>query len=134
MGLTGILFAWSAKAAQASRERAHLRHPMADTSTLTSISTGEQAPVRLVDLSVAGARIQTTASIRPGDQICLSLRVADGTELQLSALVVHTLYADDTSGAEFGLRFHSTHVADRRLLLQYIERRARRAAVGAAAD
>jgi hypothetical protein len=134
VGLTGILFAWSAKAAQASRERAHLRHPMADTSTLTSIATGEQAPVRLVDLSVAGARIQTTASIRPGDQICLSLRVADGTELQLSALVVHTLYADDTSGAEFGLRFHSTHVADRRLLLQYIDRRARHAAVGAAAD
>lgn len=134
MGLTGILFAWSAKAAQASRERAHLRRSMADTSMLTSITTGELAPVRLVDLSLGGARIQTTAQIQPGDQICLSLRVANGTELQLSALVVHTLYADDSSGAEFGVRFHSTHVADRRLVSQYIERRARRVAVGAAAD
>src|SRR5579859_3790826 len=95
VGLTGILFAWSAKAAQASRERVHLRHPMGDVSTLTSISTGEQAPVRLVDLSVGGARIQTVASIKPGDQICLLLRVADNTELQLSAQVVHTLYRSE---------------------------------------
>lgn len=134
MGLTGILFAWSARAAQASRERAHLRHPMADTSTLTSIATGEQAPVRLVDLSLGGARIQTTATIKPGDQICLSLRVANGTELQLSARVVHVLYADDSSGAEFGVRFHSTHTADRRLVSQYINRQPGRFAIGVAAD
>jgi hypothetical protein len=134
VGLTGILFAWSAKAAQASRERAHLRRSIADTSTLSSIATGEQAHVRLVDLSVAGARIQTTAQIKPGDLICLSLRVADGAELQLSARVIHTLYADDTSGAEFGVRFHSTHAADRRLVSQYIDRLAPRVAVGAAAD
>jgi len=131
VGLTGILFAWSAKAAQASRERAHLRRSMADTSVLTSISTGQLAPVRLVDLSVSGARIQTTAQIKPGDEICLSLRVANGTELQLSALVIHTLYTYDASGAEFGVRFHSTHAADRRLLSQYIERQAARVAVAA---
>ena len=134
MGLTGILFAWSARASQASRERAHVRHTMSDTSTLTSIATGELAPVRLVDLSVGGARIQTTAAIKPGDQICLSLRVANGTELQLSARVVHTLYADDRSGAEFGVRFHSTHSADRRLVSEYISRQARLVTAGAAAD
>ena len=134
MGLTGILFAWSAKAAQASRERAHLRHRMADTSTLTSIATGEQAPVRLVDLSVGGARVQTSAAIKPGDLICLLLRVADGTVLQLSGRVVHTLYADDAQGAEFGVRFHSTHTADRRLVSQYISRQSRRIAVGVAGD
>jgi c-di-GMP-binding flagellar brake protein YcgR len=134
VGLTGILFAWSAKSAQASRERVHLRHPMGDASMLTSIATGEQAPVRLVNLSVGGARIQTTAGIKPGDQICLLLRVADGTELQLSAQVVHTLYADDQAGAEFGVRFNSTHAADRRLVSQYIHRLADRVAVGAAAD
>ncbi|HEY7980491.1 MAG TPA: PilZ domain-containing protein [Candidatus Eremiobacteraceae bacterium] len=132
--MTGILFAWSAKSAQASRERIHLRHPMGDASMLTSIATGEQAPVRLVNLSVGGARIQTTAGIKPGDQICLLLRVADGTELQLSAQVVHTLYADDQNGAEFGVRFNSTHAADRRLVSQYIHRLANRVAVGAAAD
>jgi c-di-GMP-binding flagellar brake protein YcgR len=134
MGLTGILFAWSAKAAQASRERVHLRHPMGDVSSLTTIATGEQAPVRLVDLSVGGARIQTTAPIKPGDQICLLLRVADNTELQLSAQVVHTLYQDDQTGAEFGVRFNSTHTADRRLVSQYIHRLTSRIAVGAAAD
>lgn len=134
MGLTGILFAWSAKSAQASRERVHLRHPMGDVSTLTTIATGEQAPVRLVDLSVGGARVQTTAFIKPGDQICLLLRVADGTELQLSAQVVHTLYAYDQAGAEFGVRFNSTHAADRRLVSQYIHRLASRIAAGVAAD
>ena len=131
MGLTGILFAWSAKAAQASRERAHLRRSMADTSVLTCISTGELAPVRLVDLSVSGARIQTTAQIKPGDEICLSLRVANGTELQLSALLIHTLYTYYASGAEFCVRFHSTHAADRRLLSLYIERQAARVAFAA---
>ena len=127
MGLVGILFAWSAKSSTASRERAHLRHPMRDTATLTSMSTGDQALVELVDLSAGGARIHTSAVLSSGDQITLALRVASDIELQLSARVVHTLVSADDACAEYGVRFHSTHAADRRLISQYVSDLAARA-------
>ncbi len=141
MGLFGMLFDRSARNASASQARAHLRHALTDEARLTVFDTGDVAVVRIVDLSVAGARVRGALDLAPGDPVALTLRVADNVELQLSARVAHAAAtADQHDDADFGLAFNSAHFADRKLVARYIRHRAiaslieQPVPVGAAAD
>jgi PilZ domain-containing protein len=141
MGLFGMLFDRNARNASASQARGHLRHPLTDDATLTVFDTADVAMVRIVDLSVAGARVRGALDLTAGDAVALTLRVADNVELQLSARVAHAAPSSERADvAEFGLAFNSTHFADRKLVARYIRQRAidglieQNVPVGAGAD
>jgi hypothetical protein len=141
MGLFGMLFDRSARNAGASQARGHLRHPLTDEATLTVFETADVAIVKIVDLSVAGARVRGALDLAPGDSVALTLRVADSVELQLCARVAHSAPSSERADvAEFGLAFNSTHFADRKLVARYIRQRAidtlieQNVPVGAGAD
>ena len=141
MGLFGILFDKVGKSGGASQARAHLRHLLNDEAMLTAFETGDIDSVRIVDISVAGARVRGELDLTPGDAVALTLRVADNVELQLSARVAHTLSSAGSDGVtEYGLAFNSAHYADRKLVARYIRSRAaatfaeQQVPVGAAAD
>ncbi len=71
--------------------REHLRVPATLMPSLSARLSGG-APVRLLDVSRRGVRLETTSHMRPGQTVCIRFVAADAT-VTLSAAVVRATVA-----------------------------------------